>query len=182
MGARESFPALWHMTLVSRETTSCFDHRGRMPMAQAEELWSSPFSFYCSISPSPLTCRTCRPVVNGLINITPTLYSILFRLFGVFLLNVCFIIRQHWNGVGLAAQSRGRTICLVLISLGGTLPSLPRPLPPPQPPKHLGLYFCVSPMQRALIVFSEVLGPVQEQTEGPIHTVNNSLCLIPVSH
>lgn len=150
------------------ETTSCFDHRGCMPMAQAEELSSSPFSFCCSISPSPLTCRTCRPVVSGLININyPTLHSILFRLFGVFLLNICFIIRQRWNGVGLAAQSRGRTIHLVLILLGRTLPSLPSPPPTAPPaPKALGPVFllspmrralCVSPMWRALITFQKCL-------------------------
>lgn len=38
-------PTLWHVMLMSQETTSCFDHRGCMPMAQAEEPWSSPFLF-----------------------------------------------------------------------------------------------------------------------------------------
>lgn len=174
VGARESYPTLWHVMLVSQETTSCFDHRGCMPMAQAEELWSSPFSLCGSTSPSPLTCRTCRPAATGLIHITLTLHSILFRLFGVFLLNICFILRQHWNGVGLAAQSRGRTIHLVLILLGRTLPS-----PPAQ---ALGpIFLCVS-FAAYPDHFSEVRGPVNEQTEGPIHTVNGRLCLIPGSH
>lgn len=124
-------------------------------MAQAEELWSSLFSFYCSISPPSLTCRTCRPVISGLITITLILHSLLFRSFGVVLFNICFIICQHWNCVGLVARSKGRTISLVLILFRGTFHH------------HLDLYLCVSPMQCPLITFQKCLALWKSRQKVP---------------
>lgn len=70
--------------------------------------------------PPPLPRRAYRPVINSIWSTLPwSCIPSIFRCLVFFSLIFVSLVNQHWNRIGLAAQSRGRTICLVWVLFWG---------------------------------------------------------------
>lgn len=140
---------------MSQETTELF-WSPQVPLAEAEELWSSLLFSYCSNSPTPTgpqnlqTCGQC-----DLTSITPS--HILFFLGCLVFFFLIFLssFSQCWNWVELAAQSR-RSGCFG-IGFSGLLRRTT--LYPRDVPLDLSVS-CVSSMQHFPIISQKVLYPL----------------------